>query len=566
MCIDFEKTKKMSNKKLSPVENIKTASHGLRGTLEQSLGDEITGAVREDDHALIKFHGMYEQDDRDLRTERAEQKLDKLYSFMVRLRIPGGTMTAEQWIAANHIAGAYSTGVIKITTRQTIQLHGILKHHIKPTLKDFDKVKLDSIAACGDVNRNVACASFPAQMPVHEQVQTYADKISKMLLPKTRAYYELWLDEEKIAEYDETDPLYEDRYLPRKFKIGIAIPPNNDVDVLTNDLGLIAIIENGELKGFNIAVGGGLSTTYGNPDTYARLATVIGFTDTEEKTLKAVYEVLTIQRDFGNRSDRKLARLKYTVDNMGLDIFTAELEKRCGFALDSAEPYAFNARKDVTGWQQDYKGNWHYTFFVENGRVTDDETTAIKTALLEVAETKKSAFRFTSNQNMMLIDIAPADKELINSILSKYHITTQQENFSALRKNSMACVALPTCPLALAEAQRYLPSFIDKAELLLAKHHLSANDIILRMTGCPNGCARPYAAEIGLTGTASGEYNLYIGGDREGQRLNRLYREKLTEPAIMEELDQLFDAYSKRKNTNESFGDFAIREKFAAHD
>ncbi len=556
----------MSNKKLSAVEHIKTASKGLRGTLEQSLGDEITGAVREADHALIKFHGMYEQDDRDQRQERAEKKLDKLYSFMVRLRIPGGSMTAEQWIAANHIAGDYSTGVIKITTRQTIQLHGILKHQIKPTLKDFDKVKLDSIAACGDVNRNVACASFPAQLPVHEQVKAYADKISKMLLPKTRAYYELWLDEEKIDEYNETDPLYEDRYLPRKFKIGIAIPPNNDVDVLTNDLGLIAIIENGELKGFNIAVGGGLSTTYGNPDTYARLATVIGFTDTEEKTLKAVYEVLTVQRDFGNRSDRKLARLKYTVDNMGVDAFTAELEKRCGFALQTAQPFEFTERKDETGWHQDYKGNWHYTLFVENGRVTDDETTALKTALLEVAETKKSAFRFTSNQNIMLTDIAPANKELISSILSKYNITTQQENTSALRKNSMACVALPTCPLALAEAQRYLPSFIDKAELLLAKHHLSANDIILRMTGCPNGCARPYAAEIGLTGTATGEYNLYIGGDREGLRLNRLYREKLAEPAILEELDVLFGAYSSKKQEGESFGNFAIREKLVVND
>jgi sulfite reductase (NADPH) hemoprotein beta-component len=556
----------MSNKKLSSVENIKTASQGLRGTLEQSLGDEISGAVREDDHALIKFHGMYEQDDRDLRAERAEQKLDKLYSFMVRLRIPGGTMTAEQWIAANHIAGEYSTGVIKITTRQTIQLHGILKHHIKPTLKNFDTVKLDSIAACGDVNRNVACASFPAQLPVHEQVQAYADKISTMLLPKTRAYYELWLDEEKIAEYDETDPLYQDRYLPRKFKIGIAIPPNNDVDVLTNDLGLIAIIENGELKGFNIAVGGGLSTTYGNPDTYPRLATVVGFTDTEEKTLKAVYEVLTVQRDFGNRSDRKLARLKYTLDNMGVAAFTAELEKRCGFALDAAKPFRFTARKDVTGWQQDYIGNWHYMLFVENGRVTDDATTALKTALLEVAETGNANFRFTSNQNMLLGDIVPSDKATIETILNKYNIITQQESLSALRKNSMACVALPTCPLALADAQRYLPSFIDKAELLLAKHHLSANDIILRMTGCPNGCARPYAAEIGLTGTASGEYNLYIGGDREGLRLNKLYKEKLQEEAILEELNALFGHYSSSKNAEESFGDFIVREKLVTHD
>ena len=321
-------------KKLSVIEKIKTESHALRGSIEQSLQDEITGAVREPDHALIKFHGMYEQDDRDLREERAKKKLDKLFSFMIRLRIAGGFMTPQQWVAAHHIAGKYSTGVIKITTRQTIQLHGILKHDIKPTLQNFDKVKLDSIAACGDVNRNVVCSSNPKESPLHQQVHAYADKISKFLLPKTRAYYEIWLDEEKIEEYNETDPLYQERYLPRKFKIGIGIPPNNDVDVLANDLGLIAIIEDGELKGFNIAVGGGLSTTHGNLQTYPRLASVIGFTAGEEKTLKAIYEVITIQRDFGNRSDRKLARLKYTLDNMGVE----EFKKKLGKAL----PYQLN--------------------------------------------------------------------------------------------------------------------------------------------------------------------------------------------------------------------------------
>lgn len=551
----------MSNQP-SPIEKIKTASDGLRGTLAESLQDEITGAVREPDHALIKFHGMYEQDDRDLREERAAKKLDKLYSFMIRLRIPGGFITADQWLAAHHIAGAYSTGVIKITTRQTIQLHGILKGQIKPTLKSFDKAKLDSIAACGDVNRNVACASFAPQMAAHEQVQAYADTISRLLLPKTRAYYEVWLDEEKIAEYDETDPLYQDRYLPRKFKIGIAIPPNNDVDVLTNDLGLIAIIEDGELKGFNIAVGGGLSTTYGNAATYARLATVIGYVSGEANILKAVYEVLTIQRDFGNRSDRKLARLKYTLDNMGVEVFKAELEKRCGFALEPVQPYTFEQREDVWGWQQDYKGRWHYSLFVENGRVTDTDQLPLKTALLEIAQTGKSNFRFTSNQNVILSDVAEADKSVIEALLQQFGITAQQQSLSALRKNSMACVALPTCPLALAEAQRYLPELITKAESILEKHGLSEENIILRMTGCPNGCGRPYAAEIGFTGTAPGEYNLYIGGDRQGQRLNKLYKEKLQEPAILNELDFLLGQYSQQRQPAESFGDFAIKQQW----
>lgn len=547
--------------KLSAVENIKTASRGLRGTLKESLLDEITGAVREQDHALIKFHGMYEQDDRDLREERAAKKLDKLFSFMIRLRIPGGFMTPEQWITAHHIAGEHSTGVIKITTRQTIQLHGILKNHIKPTLQSFNKVKLDSIAACGDVNRNVACTSHPAESPLHRQIHAYADKISSLLLPKTRAFYEIWLDEEKIEDYNETDPLYQERYLPRKFKIGICIPPNNDVDVLANDLGLIAIIENNRLIGFNIAVGGGLSTTHGNPDTYARLATVIGFTDTEEKTLKAVYEVLTIQRDYGNRSDRKLARLKYTLDNMGVDAFRKELENRCGFLLEEPRPYHFTQRKDQYGWFKDHEANWHYTLFVENGRVTDDQHIALKTALLQIAETGKANFRFTSNQNLILSDISETDKPAIEVLLDRFGILAANEAASAIRKNAIACVALPTCPLALAEAQRYLPALISKIEPILNSYGLSDDDIVLRMTGCPNGCARPYAAEIGLIGTAPGFYNLHIGGDRLGTRLNIRYKENLDEMAILAELDGLFKNFSSGKEPGESFGDYIMRQQ-----
>lgn len=550
--------------KLSAIEHIKTASHGLRGTLKESLQDEITGAIREQDQALVKFHGMYLQDDRDLREERAAKKLDKLYSFMVRLRIPGGLMTPEQWITAHHVAGEYTTGVIKITTRQTIQLHGILKNHVKPTHQNFSKVKLDSIAACGDVNRNVACTSHPAESALHKSIHAYADRISRLLLPKTRAFYEVWLDEEKIAENTETDPLYQDRYLPRKFKIGICIPPNNDVDVLANDLGLIAIIEDGKLKGFNIAVGGGLSTTHGNADTYARLATVIGFTDTEEKTLKAVYETLTIQRDYGNRSDRKLARMKYTLDNMGVDAFCKELEKRCGFPIEDPKPYEFTQRKDRYGWFKDYESNWHYTLFIENGRVTDTEQLPLKTALLEIAQTGKANFRFTSNQNLILSDIKDSDKKIVEDLLNQFGIIQATDAASALRKNAISCVALPTCPLALAEAQRYLPQLIDQIEPLLQQYGLSDDDIVLRMTGCPNGCARPYAAEIGLIGTAPGLYNLHIGGDRYGQRLNKKYKENLNEKAILQELDHLFSDYKTGKIADEHFGDYVFRKQLAS--
>lgn len=555
-----EKSTMSEQKNLSGVEKIKMKSDALRGTLNDSLLDEITGAVREHDHALIKFHGMYEQDDRDLREERAAQKLDKLYSFMIRLRIPGGLITPEQWIAAHHVAGNYSTGVIKITTRQTIQLHGILKRNIKPTLKDFNAVSLDSIAACGDVNRNVIASSHPSISPLHKYIHDYASKLSAAHLPKTRAYYEVWLDEEKLIDKkDEEDPLYQDRYMPRKFKIAVAIPPNNDVDVFANDAGLIAIVENEKLLGFNLAVGGGLSSTHGNPANYPRVATVIGYVP-EEKIMKAVYEVLTVQRDFGNRSDRKLARLKYTVDRMGIPAFKEELEKRCGFALEEARPYKFTERRDHFGWEQSSDGRWHYTLFVENGRVLDDKNLALKTALLQVAETGKANFRFTANQNLILSDIVPSDTEIVEKILVEFKIIGHTNNSSEIRKNSVACVALNTCPLALAEAQRYFPSLISKIEPLLEKYNLLQEEIHVRMTGCPNGCGRSPLAEIGFVGTSYGRYNLHIGGDRLGERLNIKYKDNLDEPAILQELDSLFAVYSKKRNKGESFGDFVLRE------
>ena len=546
---------------LSAIEKIKVNSDGLRGTIVESLQDEITGSIREDDQAVIKFHGMYQQDDRDLRAERAASKLDRLYSFMIRLRLPGGFLKPEQWVAIHEIAGEHSTGVIKITTRQTVQLHGLLKSDIKPTIQSFNEAALDSIATCGDINRNVLCSSHPKQSPLHAEIFAYADEISKLLMPKTKAYYEIWLDEEKIIDKkDEEDPLYQDRYLPRKFKIAIAIPPNNDVDVFANDLGLIAIVEDNKLKGFNISVGGGLSATHGNAETYPRLATVIGFVDTKEKLFKAIYEVVTIQRDFGNRSDRKLARLKYTLDKYGVEWFKKELEKRIGFELEAEKPYLFTERKDYYGWLQSEDGLWYYTVYSENGRVLDDEHAATKSALLEVAKTGKANFRFTCNQNVIVSDVQEADKEVINEILERYNVVKRTEESSVIRKNSMACVAFPTCPLALAEAQRYLPTLIDKVEPLLQKHQLDKEEIIIRMTGCPNGCGRSSVSEVGLIGTAYGKYNFHIGGDRQGARLNKLYKESLEEEAILGELDILFGLYKVERNVNESFGDYTHRK------
>jgi sulfite reductase (NADPH) hemoprotein beta-component len=551
---------------LSAVEKIKMASDGLRGTLKESLHDELTGSLREDDQSLVKFHGMYQQDDRDRREERSAKKLEWLYSYMIRLRLPGGFITPEQWVGLHNIAGDHATGVIKITTRQTIQLHGILKSHVKPTIKAFNTIHLDSISACGDVNRNVVCGAHPKFSSIHEEIFAYAGKISELGLPKSKAYYEIWLDEKPLLDKQEKeevekDPLYQERYLPRKFKVAIAIPPNNDVDVFANDAALIAIIENNQLKGFNIAAGGGLGATHGNAQTYPRLATMLGFLDSEEKTLKAILEIITIQRDFGNRSDRKLSRLKYTIDKMGVQAFKEELEKRCGFKLEAPKPYTFTRRQDDYGWHKNHEGKWYFTAFVENGRVLDDEQVALKTAFLEIAKTGKANFRFTCNQNVIISDIAPKDKKAVEKILQEFGIIAHTDKAGAVRKTAIACVSFNTCPLALAEAQRYLPSLITKIEPILAKHGLQDDEISLRMTGCPNGCGRPYVAEIGFVGTAYGRYNLHLGGDREGFRLNKKYKENIDEPAILKELDELFERYSKNRHSGETFGDFAVREK-----
>lgn len=545
------------SEKLSAVEYIKTKSDGLRGTLKESIDlDNHTGNVRPDDETLVKFHGMYVQDDRDRRAERAAKKLDKLYSFMIRLRIPGGVISAEQWLATHEISEQFGTGTLKITTRQTVQLHGLLKHQLRPTIQAFNTAKLDSIAACGDVNRNVIVSSHPQISSIHQQIYKYADTISTLLLPKTQSYYEVFIDGEKIYERSaEADPLYEDRYLPRKFKIAIAIPPSNDVDVFANDIGLIAVIENDVLKGFNIAIGGGLATTHGNPNTYARLGSIIGFTDTEEKTLKAVYEILTVQRDFGNRVDRKLSRLKYTVDKLTVAGFKKELENRIGFDLLPAQPFKFSERNDRFGWEQNHQGKWFYTLFVEHGVVRPYQ----KQFLYELAQLEISNFIFSGNQNLILGEINDDDKSKVEALLVAHDIEKQ---VSALRKSSMACVALPTCPLALAEAQRYLPELVTKIEPLLEKHGLTEDEISIRMTGCPNGCGRPYVAELGFIGTGAGQYNFMLGGDRYGERLNFLYKEKQTESQILEEVDSLFSNYVANKTSNETFGDFAFRTFF----
>ncbi len=539
---------------MSKVEKIKQHSNFLRGTLQESIKSNITGQLADDDQIIIKFHGSYQQDDRDARERRAEKKLERLYSFMIRLRIAGGKISAKEWLGIQKIADSNASGTIKITTRQTVQLHGIIKSRLKPTIASFHEYGLDSIAACGDVNRNVMSSVAIAQNKGFDQAYEFSKKISDYLLPNSTAYHEIWLDEEPLNKKD-SEPLYGETYLPRKFKIVIAIPPHNDVDLYAHDIGLIAIIENGELQGFNIAVGGGLGATHGNAETFPRLGNVIGFV-TPEQTLDAVYQVAAIQRDFGNREERTKSRFKYTIAKYGIDWFVDEFEKRLGFKLEKTRQFKLTKRGDDYGWKQDYLGNHHFTLFIENGRVLGNS----KAALFEIAAKNLGNFRCTNNQNIIISDVADSNKKAVTEILENHHVNNDYK--SPILLDSIACVALNTCPLALAEAQRYLPTLITKIEPILAKNNLQEDAISIRMTGCPNGCGRPYLAEIGLVGKALGKYNLFLGGDRLGKRLNRLYKEDLGEAEILQELDWFLGLYSQGRNQDEHFGDFILRTQF----
>ena len=541
------------------VEKIKINSKNLRGTLEQSLTNQITQALNDDDQTVIKFHGIYQQDDRDRREIRAQKKLEKDYSFMLRLRISGGKISASHWLLIDNLADKNANHKIKITTRQTVQLHGIIKSKLKPTLQDFMKNNLDSIAACGDVNRNIMSSAVIEKNHSYLQVNEIAKEMSLHLLPKTKAYHEVWLDGEKISPENEIDELYGQTYLPRKFKIALAIPPYNDVDVFSQDIGFIAIIDDQKLLGFNVVVGGGMGSTHGNHQTYPRLGDLTGFISVDQ-VLKTAYTIITIQRDFGNRQERKNSRFKYTIAKYGLEWFKQEFAKRAGFEFQSPHKFNFEKRGDNYGWDQDYQGKWHLTIFVENGRVYDDEKMQLKKALREIAQNNLGNFRCTNNQNIIISDVEKNHKKNLEKILKKYQVNIA--NYSPIRLDSLACVALNTCSLALAEGQRYLPTLITKIELILKKYNLSNEPISIRMTGCPNGCARPFLAEIGLVGKALGKYNLYLAGDRLGLRLNRLYKEDLQEEQILYELDNFFNKYSQSKKPDDNFGDFILREVY----
>ncbi len=568
--------------RLHPDETLKAQSNYLRGTIVQSLADRITGSVAEPDTKLLKFHGIYQQDDRDLREERRQQKLEPAWQFMIRVRLAGGVCTPAQWLKLSELALAYGSPSLRLTTRQTFQFHGILKPNLKHTIRGLNDALLDTIAACGDDTRGVMSSVNPHLSALHREVLELSRQTSDAVIPRHRAYHEIWLDGAKrissqvgldnevaaaardaaasgkeVAVDDAEEPLYGPTYLPRKFKIGFVIPPVNDIDVYTQDVGFIAIAQGESLLGFNLTVGGGMGRTDRTPHTFPRLGDLAGYFP-KERTLDVARTIVAIQRDFGNRTDRSRARFKYTIEEKGLDWFRRELERRIGFSLEPARDFAFTTNGDEYGWSQGSDGAWHYTLFIENGRVADTGEKRLMTALQEIASVHQGEFRVTPNQNLVIANVAPAAKPRIDGLLAEHRLD-QANLASALRLNSMACVGFPTCALAMAESERYLPSLVSRTEALLSRHGLESEPIVMRMTGCPNGCARPYVAEIAFTGRAPGKYNMYLGGGWHGQRLNRMYLENVGEEKIVEELDGMLGRFAAERIAGEHFGDFVVR-------
>lgn len=548
-------------KKLHKNEHIKTDSNYLRGTIAEGLEDLSTGELSKDDQQLLKFHGTYQQDDRDLRAERRRNKQEKAFSFMIRIRVPGGVATPEQWLETDRLATEYANHTIKLTTRQAFQFHGVIKKDLKKTIKEINQVAMDTIAACGDVNRNVMCNPNPHLSDVHAKVLKAAQDISDHLTPATKAYHEIWLDGEKIESTEEEfEPIYGKTYLPRKFKITIAVPPSNDVDIFANCLSFIAIVEDGKLVGYNVAVGGGMGSAHNNSKTFPRLADVIGFC-TPEQVVDVSEKVVLVQRDFGDRTDRKHARFKYTVDDHGADWILAKLNEYLGYELGPVREYTFDDNGDRYGWVEDENGNSHFTLFVQGGRVLDRPEYKLLTGLREIAKIHDGDFRLTANQNLIIANVSPKNREAVQKLMDEYGISQSHEK-SALRLNSLACVALPTCGLSLAEAERYLPDLLTELEEVIDENGLREDEITIRMTGCPNGCARPYIAEIAFVGRAPGKYNVYLGGGFAGQRLVKLYRESVPADEIKPLLAPIISHYAKERLDGERFGDFCIRQNY----
>ncbi|EMO4162431.1 assimilatory sulfite reductase (NADPH) hemoprotein subunit [Morganella morganii] len=542
--------------KLSDSERMKRDSNYLRGTIKEDLSNGLTGGFEGDNFLLIRFHGMYQQDDRDIRAERTEQKLEPRHAMMLRCRLPGGVITPEQWLKIDKFAAEQTLyGSIRITNRQTFQFHGILKGDVKPAHQMLHEAGLDSLATANDVNRNVLCTSNPVQSGLHREAYEWAKKISEHLLPRTRAYAEIWLDKEKVAATDE-EPILGETYLPRKFKTSVVIPPLNDVDLHANDMNFVAIEENGKLIGFNVLVGGGLAMTHGDTATFPRLASEFGFIPLKD-TLAVAEAIVTTQRDWGNRTERKNAKTKYTLERVGVDTFKQETERRAGITFSPIRPYEFTLRGDQIGWLKGIDDHWHLTLFIENGRLIDLPGKPLKTGVAEIARIHRGDFRLTANQNLIIAGIPEAEKSRIESLARAHGLIS--DNVTPLRENSMACVSFPTCPLAMAEAERFLPEFVTEVEKIMSSHGVGNEEIVLRVTGCPNGCGRAMLSEVGLVGKAPDRYNLHLGGNRTGTRIPRMYRENISSAVILSVLDELIGRWSQERAAGEDFGDYLIR-------
>jgi sulfite reductase (NADPH) hemoprotein beta-component len=550
----------IAEKPLHKNEQIKADSDFLRGNILRDLADQSNGTITEDSGQLTKFHGIYAQDDRDLRIPRKREGKEKAYSFMARIRVPGGVCTTAQWLALDSLCEQYANGTLKITTRQAFQFHGILKGDLWRAINGVNRALLDTLAACGDVNRNVVCNPNPEQSSLHAQVYAVTRAIADHLLPRTRAYHEIWVGDELVAggEPANPEPIYGKTYLPRKFKIGIAVPPSNDIDVYSNDLGYIAITDDaGKLAGFNVVVGGGLGMSHNQIETFPRIADLMGFC-TVEQAVDVAEKVVMVQRDYGDRVDRKHARLKYTIEDRGLGWFRTEVERRLGYRLGAPRSFTFTDTGDRYGWVQADNGRSHFTLFIQSGRVKDAPGYKLKTALREIALAHKGDLRLTANQNLIIANIEAADRPRIEALLRKHHLDTAN-NATGLKLNSMSCVALPTCGLALAESERYLPDFVEQLETVIEEAGLHDDAITMRITGCPNGCGRPYLAEIALVGKAPNKYNVYLGGAFNGARLNVLYKSSVTTADLLPLLGPIIRRYATERATGEHFGDFVIR-------
>ena len=553
--------------KPSAVELTKIASHYLAGDIAQELVDSAPGFGKASVQ-LLKNHGTYQQDDREQRKAKEGAKSTREISFMVRTRVPGGKLTAAQLLAQIDLGDELANGTVRLTTRQAIQHHGIVKGDLKATIQRINEIQLTTLAACGDVERNMMCCPAPIRNnPVREEMQLMADKLAEHLAPRTLAYHEIWLTdpdtgEESLvgggSEGKEIEPIYGPTYLPRKFKTAFALPEDNCTDIYANDLGLLAVHEQGKILGYNVLAGGGMGVTPSAAKTFPALAKRLGFVKPED-VLDIATAIVKVQRDFGNRSDRKVARLKYTIHTMGLENFRAKVEEYFGKPLAPCHPADVHAFDDHIGWCDQCDGKHFYGLNVENGRIHDTGDFRLKTALRQILNDVKPGVRITAHQSLLFTDLAAADRVRITEILHAHGVKTSEE-ISTLRRWSMACVALPTCSLAVAESERVLPGLIDSLEPEVAKLGLSQEAFTLRMTGCPNACARPYNSDIGIVGRTLGKYTIFLGGRLLGDRLNAAYKDVVPFDDLCREITAVLACYKAERSHGESLGDFCHRK------